>query len=457
MKLSMEFKSSKVFRYVVPGLLLVIFLTACTALSPAPTTVPTPSPLSTEVTTPTILDAIPTATETLVPTAAATATMEPQETQPGPVATETPAATEMPGTPGIILFIGDGMGANHRLAATWAASGVGGLLVMDNMPVHGLTNPIPANSQEPESASSATAMATGVQTNYGYLGVDPEGHAVTTILEYAQEAGWSVGLVSTVQLAHATPAAFAAHDADRTNYVNIARQIMGHNINVLLGGGENMFANSQDEGCYPGKGYQGNNLDMIADAVAFGYTYTCSPEEFATLDFTNVNYLLGFFGADEMLAPFQPSLADLTSAAIEVLSHDPDGFFLMVEAGQIDWASHDTDAENAIAFTLGLDAAVAHAKTFALGRPNTMIIVAGDHETGGMRLTQDGVGSYLLDGPFSMPNGQQFWVDWSGGHHTTELVPVTAQGPYTEMLSGEYPNTRIFDAMFLMLYTESQN
>jgi alkaline phosphatase len=85
-----------------------------------------------------------------------------------------------------------------------------------------------------------------------------------------------------------------------------------------------------------------------------------------------------------------------------------------------------------------------------------MIIVAADHETGGMRLNTDGIGSYLMDGPFSMPNGEQFWVDWSNGNHTAAPIAVTAQGPYTEILSGEYHLTRIFDTMFLMLYTESQ-
>ena len=437
-------------RFLFLKVVLVIFLAACTTPEPAPQ--PTIPPI--ESLAPTLLATLPTASPTFFSTETP---FTPTATIIEPTITPLPTEVELPDTPGIILFIGDGMGTNHRMAAAWKSVGEGGTLMMDSLPVHGLASTDPfAPGEITDSGAAGTAMAAGVQTYNGYVAMDPNGQPVTTILEYAQNFGWAVGLVSTVPLSHATPAVFASHDIDRNNMDSIAIQMMEHLPNVLLGGGEKYFSSWQSSSCYGGIGRQNTEFDLIANAISTGYTYTCSPEEFASLDLSNVNYLFGLFGAEEMLSPYQPTLAELTAAALEVLSHDPDGFFLMVEAGQIDWAGHENIAEDSIAFTLGLDAAVGQGLVFTTERPNTMLIVTADHETGGMHLNKDGDGTYLQDGPFTMPDGTQFWVDWSHGHHTIAPVPVTAWGPYTDLLAGEYHLTRIFDTMFLMLYSESQ-
>jgi len=348
------------------------------------------------------------------------------------------------------------MGAVHRKAATWLVSGEGGLLMMDNMPVHGLAQTASANDQTTDSAAAATAIASGFLTNNGYLGVSPDKATLTTILELAQASGWSVGLVTTVQLSHATPAAFASHYPDRSNRPEIARQMMAHQVNVLLGGGEDDFFSSDERGCYPGKGHQKQGSDLVEQAVELGYDYVCTSEELQALDLSETDHLLGLFGGDEILPPFSPNLTEMTQAAISILSQDPDGFFLMVEAGQIDWAAHENDAEAAMQNTIGLDSAVATAQVYALGNPNTLIIVTADHETGGMRLNRDGEGSYRQDGAFQMPDGSSFWVDWTTTSHTPDSIPVTAQGPYSEMLSGEYSLTKIFETMSVMLYNSLQ-
>jgi alkaline phosphatase len=141
--------------------------------------------------------------------------------------------------------------------------------------------------------------------------------------------------------------------------------------------------------------------------------------------------------------------------AIEILSKNPNGFFLMVEGGQIDWFAHDNDAENTIATTRELDAAVTEADRYAIDHPDTLIIVTADHETGGMSLNLDGSGQiFRQDGPFPMPDGTQFWVDWASGSHTGVDVPVTAQGPWSELLVGEYPNTWIYWVMYAALTGE---
>jgi alkaline phosphatase len=378
----------------------------------------------------------PTPTFTLVPpTATLTASPEPTAVLP----------------PGIILFIGDGMGANQRRAATWFASGEGGLLMMDNMPVHGSALAVTSDGNSIDSGASATSMAAGVVTYRLAVGVDANGNSVSTILELAQASGWAVGLVTTTSLTDATPAAFASHVSERSEREEIARQMLAHQVDVLLGGGEDDFFSVGQAGCFPGGGKQSSSLSLIEDAIAAGYSYVCSRDDLLALDYGQTDRVLGLFAADGMIRPYAPSLQEMTQAALSVLSRDPDGFLLVVEAGQIDWAAHENEAEGVIQLTLGLDAAVVYAQLFAFDRPNTLIIVTADHETGGMRLNLDGSGSYLQDGPFPMPDGRSFWVDWTSSSHTSERVPVTAQGPYSEMLIGEIPMTRLYETMYTYL------
>lgn len=368
-----------------------------------------------------------------------------------------PTETPLPETPpGIILFIGDGMGTNHRTAATWLGVGEGGVLAMDNMPVHGLALTASASDEITDSAAAATAMATGHLTNNLYLGVDTDQNLLVSILELAQNQGWSVGLVTTTQLVHATPAAFAAHRPDRGDTTIIAQQIFEKKVDVLLGGGEDYFFGTNVEGCFPGMGKQANGLDLVARAEEEGVTYICSAEQLNNLDTAQTDRLLGLFAAEGMVAPYSPNLAEMTQAAIEILSRDPDGFFLMVEAGQIDWASHEHEAQAAIQNTLGLDAAVSLAQLYALDHPQTLIIVTADHETGGMTVNQDGAGSLRQDGPFRMPDGTPFWVDWAlSTGHTGQAVTVTAQGPFAENLAGENSLTAIFETMTLQLFSQN--
>lgn len=353
---------------------------------------------------------------------------------------------------GIILFIGDGMGPNQRLGAQWLSVGQDGKLFMDLLPVQGWQETAAANRAVTDSAAAATALATGVKANYRAIGMDSDYNAVPTILELAKREGWSVGLVTTVQMAHATPAGFAAHVKDRSSMTEIASQILANEVDVLLGGGEDDFLPRGTKGCYPGSGNRDDGRNLIEEAVAVGYMYVCTLQDFLAIDPTNATRLIGLFGGDEMIAPYAPSLAEMTRTAIEILSQNPKGFFLMVEAGQIDWAGHDSIADDTIQFTLGLDKALIEALSYYGDNPNTLMIVTADHETGGMILNQDDSGSIRSDGPFQILGGAQFWVDWEGrGSHTPINVQVSAQGPYAEYLAGTYPNTFIFDVMYAAL------
>lgn len=347
----------------------------------------------------------------------------------------------------VILFIGDGMGAEHRRAARWLRAGQEGVLAMDDMPVTGAARTSSANRLVTDSAAAATAMATGVKTNNGVIGLTPGLGFAQNIVETAKGLGKTVGVISTTQLAHATPAGFVAHVGHRDQMIEIATQMFAAGVDVLMGGGEDEFLPTSATGCYPQAGERGDGRNLIQEAQAVGYAYVCDAAALAGVDTASTYKLLGLFADEVMARPASPSLAQMTQTAIDILSSSPNGFFLMVEGGMIDKASHGNDAATAMQDTLEFDDAVAVAKAYAAGAPDTLIIVTGDHETGGMSVALSATGEFRGDGPFLMPDGTPFYVNWSSSEHTPSDVPVTAQGPSAEALQGTYENTYIHNVM----------
>jgi alkaline phosphatase len=358
-----------------------------------------------------------------------------------------PVAVDSSNTTNIILFIGDGMGDAHRLAARWAAVGETGTLSMDNMSARGRAKTGAADNPVTDSAAAATAMASGIKTNNGVIGMDADLNIVTTILEEAKNRGKMVGLVTTTQLSHATPAAFAAHIANRNLMTDIAEQMMDAEVDVLMGGGEDEFLPATETGCFPEVGERTDGRNLIDEAISAGYTFICDPTALSTIDPIATVRLLGLFADEGMARPFSPTLAGMTQKAIDILSKNSKGFFLMVEGGQIDWASHSNDAQDVISDTIELDKAVKLALAYAAVNKNTLVIVTADHETGGMSVSLSSSGASGEDGPFAMPDGRQFYVNWSATSHTATDVPVTGRGPSSDMLTGLYENTHIFDVM----------
>lgn len=339
------------------------------------------------------------------------------------------------------------MGEAQRIAGRWSAAGRNGALAMDAMPYGSWARTASADSDLTDSAAAATAIATGVKTDNGVVGQDPNGRRLTTILERAKAAGLAVGLVTTTHMADATPAAFAAHVADRAKMTEIASQMLAAGVDVLLGGGEDEFLPGSVEGCYSEPGERTDGRNLIAEAISTGYTYVCDAAGLTAVVPTPSTRLLGLFADEGLTRPFAPSLAEMTQKAIDVLSQDPDGFFLMVEGGQIDWAGHVNDAANAIWDTIGLDEAVGVAQSYAATAGEALIIVTADHETGGMSVDLTSSGGADEDGPFYMPDGTLFYVNWSTIAHTGVEVPTTSQGPWSDQLIGVYENTHIHDVM----------
>jgi alkaline phosphatase len=312
--------------------------------------------------------------------------------------------------PRVILFIGDGTGVGAWTAARVSADA----LAVNLLPVGGLVDTREGSGKITDSAASATALAAGIHTYNGAISVGPDSQPVTTVLELAEARGMATGLVATSSVTHATPAAFAAHVPSRDEQFEIARQMAGQGIDVLLGGGRRFFSAS----------VRPDGADLMAALRRQSITVE-SAEAFRDLSLDSVAALVGLFAEDGMPAQAEraPTLAEMTAAALAVLDKDPDGFFLMVEGSQPDWREHDNSPLSAVAAeVLDLDRAVAVALAYCERHPGTLVVVTADHETGGLSVVADSVGGFA--------------AAYAGGDHTAALVPLFARGPGAERLGG---------------------
>ena len=243
-----------------------------------------------------------------------------------------------------------------------------------------------SNSFAPDSASTATSIATGYKTYSGSINVDETGTVkYETIAEKLHEQkGYSVGVITSVNLNHATPAAFYAHQASRSSYYEIGLEMIASDFEYFAGGG-----------LLSPTGSEGDQEDLYALAAEAGYTVTRTQADAEKVSADTEKAIL----IDEHLADSDAmayeidrtedmwSLADYVSKGIEVLSDDEDGFFMMCEGGKIDWACHANDAGSTIHDTVALADAVQVAIDFAAEHPEeTLILVTGDHETGGLTI-----------------------------------------------------------------------
>jgi alkaline phosphatase len=364
-----------------------------------------------------------------------------------------------------------------------------------------------------DSAASATAMATGRKTINGAMSVDATGQPLETAWDRAETRGKSTGLVSSVFLIDATPGVWAAQTADRYNYSDIAtQQAIGlgtwegrlDGVEVLLGAGA---------AYYKPQGANGTGeIDLIAELQSRGYEYV---RKAADLDRATApqDRLLGFFGGTAMTPVLdrplkkgltEPTLAEMTSKAIEILDRDPDGFFLVVEGGYIDWTAHKGDVAGTLHEVRAFDEAVAAAARFAADDGGTLLVVTADHETGGLvlgphpnlafiagvRATVDRIwaaieGGATIDavmksyagigGTWPALTAQEResiracgdplgvadvlntragvawgWSGCEGAHHTSTRVPVFAAGPGAGLFDGpDLDNTDIGNLLFV--------
>lgn len=316
----------------------------------------------------------------------------------------------------VILVVGDGVGAGYWTAARLRRDS---LAVME-MPVMGYTDSRNARGRVTDSAAAGTAFATGCLTYNHAIGMAMDTTPRTTLLEVAERRGMATGLVTTSRVTHATPSVFATHVEDRWSEEEIAARLAGSGVDVLLGGGREYFrAGDREDG-----------RDLVPALRRRG-AYVKTPEALRALSPDSLDGLVGLF-ADGDLPPAPDrgiGLPGMTRRALRVLDRDPDGFFLMVEAAQPDWRGHDAEPLEAVqAEMLDLDDAVREAMRYRERRPETLLLVTADHETGGLA-----VGA-REDGPLV-----GFWATGGGGDvsdHTANLVPHFAAGPGSERFRG---------------------
>lgn len=319
----------------------------------------------------------------------------------------------------IIFLVGDGTGLAQISAGQYALVGPDGLLHMQTMPVAGFVKTHSSDNLITDSASGATAFSCGLKTYNGAIGVDPNVIPCKTILELAEEKGLSTGLVSTSSITHATPASFAAHVERRSMQEEIAVDFLDSGAEVFLGGGVKWFSAQQ----------RSDSLDLAGQFEEAGYQLLVNEEE---LKSSSSERLLGLFAEDGLeRKEGEPSLASMTEKALDVLAQNKNGFFLMVEGSQIDWAGHDNDSEYLIQEVEDFDGAVKAALNFAVNNEETLVVLTADHETGGMTLQRQRAAGDSLE------------IFWTSGGHTGIPVPLMAYGPGALEFMGWRDNTYV--------------
>ncbi|MDW2876153.1 MULTISPECIES: alkaline phosphatase [Bacillaceae] len=408
----------------------------------------------------------------------------------------------------VIFLIGDGMGVSYTSAYRYMKDnpktpGVEQTAFDPYLVGQQMTYPEDPSENITDSASAATAMSAGVKTYNAAIAVDNDKKEVKTVLEAAKERGKATGLVATSEITHATPASFGAHDETRKNMNGIADDyydelINGkHKVDVLLGGGLSNFVRE--------------DRNLTEEFQKDGYSYVTDKKQLLA---DKNDQILGLFapgGLPKMIdRPAEtPSLEEMTKAAIKRLNSDKDGFFLMIEGSQIDWAGHDNDIVGAMSEMEDFEKAYKAAIEFAKNDKNTLVVATADHSTGGYSIGADGVYNWFAD-PIKaakktpdfmaaeITNGadvektlktyidqkqlaltpeeikavkdaaaskkavdidnaienifnKRSYTGWTTGGHTGEDVPVYAYGPYKERFAGQVNNTDHAEIIFDLL------
>ena len=415
----------------------------------------------------------------------------------------------------IVIMICDGCGYNHIDAAgLYQYGGTAGQpyerfpvrLAMSTYPVGGSYEPQKAWSDfkyvtegKTDSAAAATAMACGVKTYDGAIGVGPNKAPVENLIERCERLGKATGVVTSVPWAHATPAGFVAHNPDRGDYEQISAEMIASAVEVIMGAGHPFYDDDGKPADEPKYKYIGRKTwQALAEGRASSDADADGREDTWTLIQTKGQFLALTTGdtprrvcgtvqvgrtlqqeraGPKNAAPYQvgfietvPSLAQMVKAAINVLDEDPDGFFLMIEGGAVDWASHDNDTgrmiEEMIAFNTAIEAVINWIETNS-SWGQSLLVVSSDHETGHISGPQSGPTQH---GPVWNPvanrgAGKVPGLEWHEDGHTNSLVPFYAKGcgaelyekaaTNTDAVRGRYvDNTDLAKIVFTMLQTQ---
>lgn len=316
----------------------------------------------------------------------------------------------------VVLLIGDGMGTTQvfTMMATQKDN------VIEQFPYTGFSKTSSADNFITDSAAAGTAMATGKKTNNGYISVDAETQQpLKTLVELGNTKGLSTGVVAACDITHATPAAFLAHTGGRNSYEDIAADILNTQPTLFIGGGRDRFEKREDN----------RNLSDSLRKQGFQVLYTLDDIQKAAKP--KVAGLLYDIHPASMINGRGEYLKPASEKAIELLNQNSEGFFLMVEASQIDWEGHDNRFDALLGELKDFNHTIQAVLDFAKKDGNTLVIVTGDHETGGLTLPRYDRETDTLFSRFTTYD------------HTPVMVPVFAFGPGAENFTGIYENTEI--------------
>jgi alkaline phosphatase len=330
----------------------------------------------------------------------------------------------------VILLIGDGTGLSQISSAFYFKKTNPNYARFKSI---GLIKTSSSREDITDSAAGATAFASGVKTYNGAIGVANDSTEVKTLVEIVSQQQIKTGVISTSSIQHATPASFYAHVINRGLFEDIALDMVDSNIDFFAGGGTKFFNKRSD-----GK----DLLDELKEK-GFGIDTIALGDLAGIKQNSKMAYLLAENHMDPAAKGRGDFLPKATELGIQFLNKDEDNsnFFVMIEGSQIDWGGHANDAEYLISELIDFDDAIGKALDFAEKDGKTLVIVTGDHETGGFTLSST---------PKKRENGKSYsdyseiTGTFSTNGHSATLIPVFAYGPGAEAFSGVYENTEIF-------------
>ena len=335
------------------------------------------------------------------------------------VQTYEPVSVEMPKgkkVKNIIFMIGDGMGL-EQLSTAWIVNNRH-MNITDNFPYVGLQWTYSASKLVTDSAAAGTALFTGSKTNNGMLAMSPDGQPLETLPEYARSKGWKTGMSVVCRICDATPAAYAAHHANRDSLYSITSQMVDCGLDFISGGGLKWWENRPD------------GRDLTAEVEAKGYAFVKDIESLKAVEEGPVIALTAY-------TELPPALdrgtehQEAVLKALELLDDNKKGFFLMVEGSCIDDWCHANKVGFAVEEILDFDRTVGAVLEWAAKDGETLVIVTADHSTGAMTLLAGNV------------EGQSVAVNYANTGHNGVALPVYAWGPGAEKFVGIYENAEL--------------
>ncbi len=332
----------------------------------------------------------------------------------------------------LIYIIGDGMGLAH--ATMLMVEGGYQPTVFDQAENIALQKTYSLNNRVTDSAAAGTALSTGSKTNNKMISMAPDSTSLKSIMTTASENGKATGVVVTSVVQHATPAVFYASTDSRYNYDKISEQLAQSSLDVVIGGGAKYLRDESyettPESIMRSRGYQ-----VVEDMTA--------------LKSIEKGKVLGIFSDKDLPAAGERGnyLPEATAEALKILNNDStDGFMLMVEGSQIDWAAHANDAEWLLKEMKDFNATVETAIEFAKQTPGTLVVVTADHETGGLSITSNNTDFTLSD------SGVNYNFGTKG--HSGSLVPVYLYGAGAESINGIMENCDLANRLIDLMVTE---